>query len=197
MRILIGCEFSGIVREAFRLRGHNAYSCDLLDALDGSNYHIKGSVIDILEDNWDLAIFHPPCTYLSCSGLHWNSRILGRSDKSEEALVFVEKLLSSSIPRIALENPVGLINSKIRKPDQIIQPYHFGDNASKKTCLWLKNLPLLTPTKFIPGREVKGKFRWNNQTDSGQNNLTPSDNRSQLRSITYQGIAEAMSKQWS
>lgn len=141
-------------------------------------------------------IAHPPCTYLCSSGLHWNSRVPERQQKTEEAIEFVKELLAAPIPHIALENPVGCLSSRLRKPDQIIQPYEFGEDASKKTCLWLKNLPLLVPTKYVEPRIVNGKPRWSNQTDSGQNKLPPSKDRWAKRSITYQGIADAMAKQW-
>lgn len=190
MRILVACEFSGVVREAFRRRGHDAISCDLLPAEDGSEHHYQGNVLDILEKTWDMMIAHPPCTYLSVSGLHWNKRVPGRQEKTEEALEFVKLLLDAPIEKIALENPVSCISTRIRKPDQIIQPWMFGHDASKKTCFWLKNLPLLKPTNIIK------KDRYSNQTPSGQNNLGPSLDRWKLRSITYKGIAEAMAEQW-
>lgn len=198
MRVLVGCECSGRVRDAFRALGHDAWSCDLLAA---SGYHLQVDVRTILKDGWDLAIFHPPCTYLCSSGLHWNKRVPGRAALTEEALEFVRELLAAPIPRIALENPKGCIGTRIRKRDQMIQPYQFGDDASKATHLWLKNLPLLTPTKLIEPRIVasgpyKGKKRWANQTDSGQNRLGPSEDRWALRSLTYQGIADAMASQW-
>jgi hypothetical protein len=175
--------------------GHDAWSCDLLPT-EQPGTHIQDDVLKHLDDGWDLAIFHPPCTYLCSSGLHWNHRVPGRVDKTEEALVFVQKLLDAPIERIALENPVGCINTRIRKPSQIIQPYQFGHDASKATCLWLKNLPLLVPTSNVEPRIVNGRKRWANQTDSGQNRLTPSDTRWLERSKTYQGIAEAMANQW-
>lgn len=150
MKILIGCEFSGIVREAFRRRGHDAWSCDLLPAEDHSPHHIQGDVLTVLEQGWDLAVFHPPCTYLAVSGMHWTTRGLRDPKLTEDALEFVRRLLATPIPKIALENPISVISSRIRKPDQIIQPWWFGDDASKKTCLWLKNLPLLSPTKPHP-----------------------------------------------
>lgn len=193
LRVLVGCEFSGIVRNAFRAKGHDAWSCDLLPAEDMSAYHIQGDVLGVLGDNWDMAIFHPPCTYLASSGLHWNARIEGRSEKTFEALFFVAQLMSASIPRIAIENPVGRISTGLRKPDQIIQPWWFGDDASKKTCLWLKNLPLLVETNRLPG---DNKTRRANQTASGQNKLTPSPDRWKKRSRTYRGVANAMADTW-
>lgn len=197
MRVLVACEYSGRVREAFRKRGHEAFSCDLLESEDNSPYHIQGDVLELLKEPWDLMIAHPPCTYLASSGLHWNHRVPGRAEKTEESLEFVRKLLGSGIPRIALENPKGCISTRIRKPDQTIQPYQFGDDASKSTCLWLVNLPLLVPTNYVPPRIVDGKPRWSNQTDSGQNKLTPSVDRWKERSRTYSGIAEAFANQWS
>jgi hypothetical protein len=191
MRVLIGCEYSGIVRDAFIELGYDAMSCDLLDT-ESPGPHYKGNVLDILDDGWDLAIFHPPCTYLSVSGIHWNNR--GRGwEKTEEALEFVSKLLNCNIPKIALENPVSIISTRIRKPDQIIQPWQFGHPESKATCLWLKNLPKLIPTKVLPLPE-SGK--WDNQTPSGQNKLGPSKDRWKIRSATYKNIASAMAFQW-
>jgi hypothetical protein len=196
-RVLVACEFSGVVREAFRAVDIEAWSCDLLPALDDSPYHIQGDVLKILDKGWDLMIAHPPCTYLCSSGLHWNKKRPGRAQKTEEALQFVETLMAAPIKRIAIENPIGCISSRIRLCDQIIQPYQFGDDASKSTCLWLKNLPLLRGTNYIPPRTTaNGKKRWSNQTDSGQNKLPPSKDRWALRSITYPGIAMAMAVQW-
>lgn len=193
LRVLVGCEFSGVVREAFRAKGHDAWSCDLLPAGDNSNRHIQADVLTLLDEDWDLAIFHPPCTYLASSGLHWNRRIEGRARKTLEAIGFVMKLMAAPIPRIAIENPVGRISTAIRKPDQVIQPWWFGDDASKKTCLWLKNLPLLVGTNRLPG---DNKTRRANQTANGQNRLTPSPDRWKERSRTYQGIANAMAAAW-
>ena len=203
MRVLIGCECSGIVRQAFRELGHDAWSCDLLPAEGESEFHILGDVLDVLNEGWDLGIFHPPCTYLSSSGLHWNKRRPERAAQSEEALEFVQTLLDAPIPKIALENPIGCISSRIRKPEQIIQPWWFGDDASKATCLWLKNLEPLKAASKVHGRMVEwpagsGKMveRWANQTDSGQNKLPPSEDRAKDRSRTYPGIARAMAAQW-
>jgi len=194
MNIIIACEFSGVVRRAFRARGHNAWSCDLLPSDDDSINHLQGDIFDFIDfEKWDLMIAHPPCTYLCSSGLHWNKRVIGRNEKTEEAIMFVKKLLNVPIDKIALENPIGCISSRIRKPDQIIQPFQFGHPESKATCLWLKNLPLLKPTNILKKPEYG---RWENQTVSGQNKLAPSKNRWKLRSITYQGIAEAMATQW-
>jgi len=193
MKVLVGCEYSGKVRQAFRDIGHDAWSCDLLPPDDNSKYHIQGDVVTLLNDGWDLAVFHPPCTYLSVSGMHWTTRGLRDPQLTEDALIFVQTLLNAPIPKIALENPVSVISSRIRKPDQIIQPWWFGDNASKKTCLWLKNLPPLQPTNMLNG---DNKTRRANQTASGQNKLAPSKDRWKKRSETYQGIANAMAAQW-
>jgi hypothetical protein len=195
MKILVACEYSGTVRDAFIRGGHEAMSCDLLPT-DAPGPHYQGDVMDIINDGWDLMIAHPPCTYLSVSGMHWTTRGLRDPKLTEDALEFVRQLMAAPIPRIALENPVSVISSRIRKPDQIITPYQFGHDASKKTCLWLKGLPLLRPTQFIEPRIVNGKPRWGNQTDSGQNKLPPSADRWKIRSETYTGIANAMADQW-
>lgn len=197
MKILCGCEYSGAIRSAFRALGHDAWSCDLLPADDGSPYHYQGDVFDIINDGWDLATFNPPCTYLSVSGVHWTTRGLRDPKLTEDALDFVQRLMDCKIPKWALENPVSIISSRIRKPDQVIHPYEFGHDASKKTCLWLKGLPALRGTSYIEPRIVDGKKRWANQTDSGQNKLPPSADRWKIRSATYKGIAEAMASQWS
>lgn len=195
MKVLVACEYSGKVRDAFIKIGHEAMSCDLLPT-DSPGAHYQGDVFDIINDGWDLMIAHPPCTYLSVSGMHWTTRGLRDPKLTEDALEFVKRLLDAPIERIALENPISVISSRIRKPDQIVTPYQFGHDASKKTCLWLKNLPLLTPTKIIEPRIINGKQRWGNQTDSGQNKLAPSADRWKIRSETYQGIADAMAMQW-
>jgi hypothetical protein len=197
MRVLVACEYSGTVRDAFIRAGHYAMSCDLLPSESTIGDHYQGNVLDILDHGWDLMIAHPPCTYLCSSGLHWNKRKPERAQHTEEALDFVRTLLDAPIPKIALENPIGCISTRIRKPTQTIQPYHFGDDASKSTCLWLKGLPYLLPTDFVEPRIVNGKRRWANQTDSGQNRLPPSPDRWKIRSETYIGIANAMAKQWS
>ena len=181
MRVLVACEFSGIVREAFRRKGHDAWSCDLLPAEDGSEFHIQGDCLQILQDKWDLMIAHPPCTHLAVSGARW---FKDKQKEQAEALDFVKLLLNAPIEKIALENPVSIISSKIKKPDQIIQPWQFGHGETKATCLWLKNLPLLKPTKIVDGRIAR------------VHNLPPSPDRWKLRSITYQGIADAMAEQW-
>lgn len=195
MKILVACEYSGTVRDAFIKRGHDAISCDLLPT-DKPGPHYQGDVLDIINDGFDLMIAHPPCTYLSVSGMHWTTRGLRDPQLTEDALGFVRVLLQANIPMIALENPVSVISSRIRKPDQIIHPWMFGHDASKKTCLWLKNLPPLESTEVVQPRVINGKNRWGNQTDSGQNKLPPSKDRWKIRSETYSGIAEAMAEQW-
>jgi len=195
MKVLVACEYSGAVRDAFIAKGHEALSCDLLPT-DSPGPHYQGDVMDIINDGWDLMIAHPPCTYLSVSGMHWTTRGLRDPQLTEDALDFVRLLLNAPIERIALENPVSVISSRIRKPDQIITPYMFGHDASKKTCLWLKGLAPLQPTEMVAPRIVDGKKRWGNQTDSGQNKLAPSADRWKIRSETYKGIAEAMASQW-
>ena len=196
MKVLIACESSGTVRDAFIKAGHDAMSCDILPT-EKPGPHYQGDVRDVRGDGWDLLIGHPPCTYLSVSGMHWTTRGLRDPQLTEDALAFARLLMDAPIARIAIENPVSIISSRIRKPDQIIQPYHFGHDASKKTCLWLKGLPPLRPTAFVDPRIVGGKPRWANQTDSGQNKLPPSADRWRMRSKTYQGIADAMAAQWS
>jgi hypothetical protein len=197
MRVLVACEYSGVVRDAFLNAGHYAMSCDLLPCEStASGDHYQGNVLDVLDHGWDLMIAHPPCTYLSVSGMHWTTRGLRDPQLTEDALAFVRALMMAPIQRIAIENPVSVISTRIRKPDQIITPWQFGHDASKKTCLWLKDLPLLTPTKLITPRIVNGRKRWGNQTDSGQNRLGPSADRWKIRSATYQGIADAMATQW-
>lgn len=247
MRVLVACEYSGTVREAFAALGHDAWSCDLLPT-EQPGAHYQGDVTHILDGwqpvsftaecdpdgdgwcqvrdcdidgckcigptqddieylerdgvlfgrpvahpHWDLMIAHPPCTYLSVSGLHWNGHVPGRAEKTEDALRFVRMLMDAPIPHICVENPVSCISSRIRKPNQIIQPWWFGEDASKKTCLWLKNLPLLVETDRLPG---DNQTRRANQTPSGQNKLGPSPDRWKERSKTYQGIADAMAEQW-
>ena len=196
MHILIACEYSGTVRDAFIRAGHDAMSCDLLPT-DAPGPHYQGDVFDIINNGWDMMIAHPPCTYLSVSGMHWTARGLRDPQLTEDALDFVMRLMAAPIPRIAVENPISVISSRIRKPDQIINPWQFGHDASKRTCLWLKNLPLLTPTDIVEPRIVNGKKRWANQTDSGQNRLPPSEDRWKIRSETYTGIAQAMADQWN
>lgn len=192
MRVLVACEYSAAVREAFKALGHDAWSCDLLDT-EIPGQHIVGDVLPLLNEGWDLMVAHPPCTYLSVSGMHWTTRGLRDPQLTEDALEFVQRLMAAPIDKIAIENPISIISSRIRKPDQIIQPWWFGEDASKKTCLWLKNLPLLEPTDRLPGDD---KTRRGNQTPSGQNKLGPSKDRWKERSRTYPGIARAMAEQW-
>jgi hypothetical protein len=180
-RVLVGCEYSGVVRDAFRAAGHDAWSCDLLPCESDPTYHHQGPVEDLLSQPWDLAIFHPPCTHLAVSGARW---FKDKQAEQTEALAFVRLLLDAPIPRIALENPISIISSRIRKPDQIIQPWQFGHGETKATCLWLKNLPPLHPTNIVPGREAK------------VHRMSPGPNRWKERSRTYPGIAAAMASQW-
>lgn len=245
MKVLIGCEESQAVCIEFRKRGHEAYSCDLKECSGGHpEWHIKGDVLSAIKagtitlqngdqiyiSHWDCGIFFPDCTFLTISA-EWaykdqpplkSGKLVGaeRREARENALRFVCKLMNCRIPKICIENPVGVIGSRIfwyiggenglagwevyprtlsnggRKPSQIVQPYEFGEDASKKTCLWLSGLPLLTKTEYFPPRIVNGNKRWGNQTDSGQNKLPPSVNRATIRSKTYPGIAKAMAQQW-
>ena len=181
MRVLVACEFSGIVRTAFRKLGHDAWSCDLLESEDKSTYHIIGDVSDLLGGGWDLMIAHPPCTHLAVSGSRW---FKDKAKEQAEALDFVRLLLNAPIEKIALENPISVISSRIRKPDQIIQPWQFGHGETKATCLWLKGLLKLKPTDVVDGREAK------------VHRMPPGPDRWMNRSRTYQGIASAMAAQW-
>ena len=191
-RLLVACEYSGRVRDAFAAKGWDAWSCDLLPTEAPGNHH-EGPVEDLLEQHWDLMIAHPPCTYLCSSGMHWTTRGKRDPQLTEDALDFVRLLLNAPVPRIALENPVGCISTRIRKPDQIIQPWQYGHAESKKTCLWLKGLPQLQPTDVLP---LPANGVWSNQTPSGQNRLAPGPDRWKERSKTYNGIATAMANQW-
>jgi len=186
MKVLVACEFSGIVRDAFRSLGHDAWSCDLLPT-ERPGPHLCTDVLDVLDDGWDLMVAHPPCTHLAVSGARW---FKGKETEQAQALAFVSALLDAPIPRIAVENPVSIISTRIRKPDQIVQPWQFGEDAAKTTCWWLKGLPLLTPTSILL------RARYANQTPSGQNKLGPSPHRWRDRSRTYQGMADAMAEQW-
>ena len=195
MRVLVACEFSGIVRDAFIAKGHDAMSCDLLPS-DRLGPHHQGDVLDVLDDGWDMMIAHPPCTYLANSGVSWLHRQSGRWSKMRDGADFFHLLLHANIPKIAVENPVMhgyAVDIVGRKHDQTVQPYEFGHPESKRTCLWLVNLPELVPT-IVLDKPTSGK--WNNQTPSGQNKLGPSPDRWKLRSTTYQGIARAMADQW-
>lgn len=180
MRVLVACEFSGTVRDAFAKRGHDAWSCDILPSEAGGQ-HIQGDALEVLGDGWDMAIMHPPCTHLAVSGSRWFPL---KQDEQREALDFVRALMAAPIPRIAIENPVSIISSHIRRPDQIIQPWQFGHSEMKTTCLWLKNLPRLKPTNIVEGREQRV---WK---------MPPSENRWAERSRTFYGIADAMAEQW-
>ena len=191
MRALVACEYSGTVRDAFRARGHDAWSCDILPCDADPKHHIHGDVMEVLGAGWDLMIAHPPCTHLAVSGARW---FKDKVQEQLEALAFVRTLLAAPIPRIALENPVSIISSHIRKPDQIIQPWMFGHEATKTTCLWLKDLPLLVPTDMVGHGE-------RHVTKSGRSlpkwyNLPPSADRWKIRSATFSGIANAMAEQW-
>lgn len=238
MKILVGCEESQAVTIAFREKGHEAYSCDLLPCSGGHpEWHLQMDIFKAIcggelitqaltkinINNWNMAVFFPDCTFITCSAewaykdgpYHQKNKpgtLVGaaRREAREKALVFVRDLMNCGIEHTGIENPIGVIGSRIflwredntwqvskgkingRKPNQIIQPHQFGDDASKGTCLWLKNLPPLVPTKNHPPRIVNGKKRWSNQTDGGQNKLTPTDDRAKLRSKTYPGIAKAM-----
>lgn len=180
MRVLVACEYSGTVRDAFIARGHDAMSCDLLPT-ERPGPHYQGSVLDILNCGWDLMIAHPPCTHLAVSGARWWS---DKQDEQRAALDFVRLLMDAPVPRIAIENPISKISTAIRKPDQIIQPWQFGHGETKATCLWLKGLPKLVPTNVVEGREAR------------IHKMPPSKDRWKERSRTYQGIADAMAAQW-
>lgn len=191
MKILVACEFSGVVRDAFSARGHDAWSCDLLPSERPGN-HLQRDVRDVMfwtdggsqrneRSHWDLMIAHPPCTHLAVSGARWFKE---KATEQAEALEFVRHLLNAPIPRIALENPISIISSRIRKPDQIIQPWQFGHGETKATCLWLKGLPKLQPTHIVEGREAR------------VHKMSPGPDRWKERSRTFEGIAQAMASQW-
>ena len=180
MRVLVACEYSGRVRDAFASRGHYTMSCDLLPSERDGN-HYQGSVLDVLGDGWDLMVAHPPCTHLAVSGARW---FKDKQQEQRDALDFVRVLMDAPAPRICIENPISVISSKIRKPDQIVQPWQFGHGETKATCLWLKNLPKLKPTNIVDGREAR------------VHKMPPSPDRWKERSKTYQGIADAMAQQW-
>lgn len=214
MRVLIACEYSGRVRDAFALLGHDAVSCDFLPT-DLPGVHYQGDVLDIMSDGWDMMIAFPPCTYLTCAA-EWAygdgpyhqkvkpGTLVGaaRREARREAVEFVKNLYNAPIKRVVVENPVGALSKAFREPDQYIQPYEYGDDGSKRTCLWLKNVPPLVPTGLYPPRLAKTKdgrgyaLRWGNQTDSGQNKESPGDDRWKVRSTTWLGWAEAMACQW-
>ena len=208
-RILIGCEYSGIVRDAFSKLGHDAWSLDILPTESPGN-HIQDNLLDHLDKEWDLLIAHPPCTYLAVSGNRWlynqdGTKNITRWNEQEKALNFVRAILSAPVPRICVENPISVISSNIRKPDQIIQPYYFGDSFKKSTCLWLKNLPLLKKTNEVsPGEFVKFTCRKTGRIKTQPKwyydvlkTAKTSAERQKLRSKTFQGFADAMADQWS
>jgi len=180
VRVLVACEFSGRVRDAFIAAGHDAVSCDLLPS-ETPGPHYQGDIRDMLAAPWDLMIAHPPCTHLAVSGARWFAE---KREEQADALAFVRMLLDADVPRIALENPVSIISSHIRRPDQIVQPWMFGEGETKATCLWLKNLPKLVATDIVPGRA--GRV-WRE---------APSPERWKNRSRTYPGLAKAMAEQW-
>lgn len=214
MRVLVACEFSGVVRDAFLSAGHDALSCDLLPS-EREGPHYQGNVLAILDDGWDLMVAHPPCTYLACSGMSWyyhpddkhlpkevrrpHPRFPKRASDKEEAVGFFMALVGSSIPQIAVENPIGIMSTRFRKPDQIIQPWQFGHETTKATCLWLKNLPLLKPTNIvghgtpiIAQKSGKADPVWHTETRK-----LPKVERQKARSVTFAGIAQAMAQQWA
>lgn len=187
MKVLVACEFSGIVRDTFRNKGYNAYSCDIIPSWRSNEYHLQQNVLPILADGWDLMIAHPPCTYICNSGVSWLYRKEGRWDLMRLNALLFYILLNAPIKHICVENPIPhkyALKIIGRKYDQIIQPYQFGHGETKATCFWLKNLPKLKPTKIVEGRKHR------------IHEMSPSKNRGQLRSITYQGIADAMVQQW-
>ena len=182
MKVLVACEFSGIVREAFAALGHDAWSCDILPT-EQPGQHIQGDVLEILNNGWDFLIAHPPCTHLSVSGARWFAE--KRADgRQQEAIDFFMRLVNAPIDKIAVENPISIMSTEYRKPNQIIQPWQFGHGETKATCLWLKGLPELQPTNIVGGRAAR------------IHKMSPSPDRAKNRSRTYQGIAQAMAKQW-
>ena len=194
MKILIACEYSGIVRDAFTRKGHDAMSCDILPT-ESEGKHYQGDIFDVLYDDWDMMIAHPPCTHLAVSGARWFTEGKKPWSLQVEALDFVRKLLDAPINKIALENPVSVISTKIRKPNQIIQPFEYGHNVSKKTCLWLKNLPNLKSTKIVEPEMVLVNGKKMSKMHYESFRLPPKE-RSKVRSKFYTGIADAMAEQW-
>lgn len=185
MKVLIACEFSGVVRRAFRARGHKAWSCDLLPSDDSSGFHYTQDVLKVLSviNDFDMVIAHPPCTHLSVSGArHFEQK--RKDGRQKQAIDFFMEFTKIGVEKVCIENPISIMSTVYRKPDQIIQPWQFGHGETKATCLWLKNLPLLKPTNIVDGR------------DHRIHRLPPSKDRAKIRSITYQGIAEAMADQW-
>ena len=196
MRVLVGCEFSGTVRDCFIAMGHDAISCDLLPT-EAVGPHIEGDVLDVLySEDWDLAILHPPCTYIASSGLHWNNRIPGRAEKTEQARAFIAERWRAPTKKMCIENPVGCINTRLdfMPRPQYVQPYNYGEDASKKTGLWMRGLAPLEPTEYIEPRMVDGKPRWANQGNTGYDKFGGGQGKE--RSVTFFGIAAAMASQW-
>ena len=183
MRVLVACEFSQIVTKAFRKKGHDAYSCDLLPTEGNPDWHIQGDVLKILDNDWDMMIAFPPCTHLAVSGARWFKE-KQKDGRQQKAIEFFLKLINAPIKKIAVENPICIMSTIYKKPDQIIQPWMFGHGETKATCLWLKNLPVLKPTNIVSGREQR---IWK---------LPPSKDRAKLRSLTFTGIANTMADQW-
>jgi hypothetical protein len=183
VRVLVGCEFSGTVRRAFRALGHEAWSCDILPSEDDSPYHVQGDVLAAIDGGWDLGIFHPPCTRLTVAGARW---FKGKEQEQADAIAFVERLWACDIPRVCIENPIGVLStsSQLGEPTQIVQPWQFGHGETKATCLWLRHLSPLDPTQIVEGREAR------------IHRMAPGPNRWRERSRTYQGIADAMAQQW-
>jgi hypothetical protein len=198
-RVLVSCEYSGRVRDEFTKLGWIAVSCDLLPSESPGGIHYQGDVRGILHLDWDLMVAFPDCTYMCSSGMHWTVRGLRDPQLTTDAIAFAETLWDAPIPHIAIENPVGCLStrSKLGKPSCVLQPFEFGEDASKKTCLWLKDLPIPKPTQIIQPRIVDGKKRYGNQCDSGQNRLGPSEDRWKERARTYAGIAKAMAETWN
>lgn len=204
MKVLVACEFSGIVREAFRKRGHDAWSCDLLPT-EIPGQHIQGDVIPVLGKGWDLIVAHPPCTHLAVSGARW-FKVKRADGRMQQGYEFFMKMIDANCPKIAVENPIGVLSKMYRKPDQIIQPFWFGDSVQKATCLWLKNLPKLTPTKIVDRGMIyvdpRGNKHGGAHTLRAKRCYSPlmllpkSEKRWMIRSRTFQGIADAMAEQW-
>ncbi|MCX8129751.1 MAG: hypothetical protein N3I35_06595 [Clostridia bacterium] len=202
MKILVACEYSGVVRDAFRKLGHDAWSCDIIPTDADPTYHIQGDVIEILDHGWDMMIAHPPCTYLTLAGNKWykpeyKDRFPDRLKQMKDAADFFIKLANAPIKRIAIENPIGRMSSIFRKPDQIIQPYHFGHPVRKSTCLWLEGLPALKSTNIVPFEidifpSGNTQSKWHTETG----HIKDRAERSKARSKTFQGIADAMAQQW-
>jgi len=204
VKVLVACEFSGIVREAFRKRGHDAWSCDLLPT-EIPGQHIQGDVIPVLGKGWDLIVAHPPCTHLAVSGARW-FKVKRADGRMQQGYEFFMKMIDANCPKIAVENPIGVLSKMYRKPDQIIQPFWFGDSVQKATCLWLKNLPKLTPTKIVDRGMIyvdpRGNKHGGAHTLRAKRCYSPlmllpkSEKRWMIRSRTFQGIADAMADQW-